>query len=346
MSDFTYIGKNIACEPYLFRGEITASNKLTVVSSSNFLGTITASIISASRFIGNIDSSSISISTSYALTSSYSVTSSYALTSSFASTAISSAFALSSSYALTSSYANTSSYTVTSSYAITSSYADTALSSAFAYSSSYSLNSISSSYALTASYALNAGAGGSGGGIFVSTSSIIQINFSSSVDTFVTNGVNYIYTLSFTTYDPTQLLVFLDGLEQEPVTDYNVSGTTLTLASVPPALLELEVRRFFSSANINIITASLNAQYFTGDGTTTQYALTQSVLKDHDILVTLNGLLKKPTADYTTTGSILNFISAPISGSDGQIRYMLSSTTGLLNLNPIEQDLKIGRAHV
>ena len=345
MSDFTYIGKNIACEPYLFRGEITANNKLTVVSSSNFLGTITASIISASRFIGYIDSasyaitSSYTVTSSYALTSSYSVTSSYALTSSFASTAISSAFALSSSYALTSSYANTSSYTVTSSYAITSSYADTALSSAFAYSSSYSLNSISSSYALTASYALNAGAGGSGGGIFVSTSSIIQINFSSSVDTFVTNGVNYIYTLSFTTYDPTQLLVFLDGLEQEPVTDYNVSGTTLTLASVPPALLELEVRRFFSSANISIITASLNAQYFTGDGTTTQYALTQSVLKDHDILVTLNGLLKKPTADYTTTGSILNFTSAPTLGSDGQIRYMLSSTTGLLNLNPIEQDL-------
>jgi hypothetical protein len=345
MSDFTFIGKNVVCEPYLFRGEITSNNKLTVVSSSNFLGTITASIISASRFIGYIDSasyaitSSYTVTSSYALTSSYTVTSSYALTSSFASTAISSAFALSSSYALTSSYANTSSYTVTSSYAITSSYADTALSSAFAYSSSYSLNSISSSYALTASYALNAGAGGSGGGIFVATSSIIEINFSSSVDNFVTNGVNYIYTLSFTTYDPTQLLVFLDGLEQEPVTDYNVSGTTLTLASVPPALLELEVRRFFSSANINIITASLNAQYFTGDGTTTQYALTQSVLKDHDILVTLNGLLKKPTADYTTTGSILNFISAPISGSDGQIRYMLSSTTGLLNLNPIEQDL-------
>ena len=348
MSDFTYIGKNIACEPYLFRGEITASNKLTVVSSSNFLGTITASIISASRFIGYIDSASYSITSSYtvtssyAITSSYTVTSSYALTSSFASTAISSAFALSSSYALTSSFASTaisSAFALSSSYALTSSYADTALSSAFAYSSSYSLNSNSSSYALTASYALNAGAGGSGGGIFVSTSSIIQINFSSSVDNFVTNGVNYIYTLSFSTYDPTQLLVFLDGLEQEPVTDYNVSGTTLTLASVPPALLELEVRRFFSSANINIITASLNAQYFTGDGTTTQYALTQSVLKDHDILVTLNGLLKKPTSDYTTTGSILNFTSAPTLGSDGQIRYMLSSTTGLINLNPIEQDL-------
>lgn len=285
MSDFTFIGKKIACEPYLFRGEITASNKLTVVSSSNFLGTITASIISASKFIGYIDSAS---------------------------------------------------YAITSSYAVTSSYADTALSSAFA---SYSLNSNSSSYSLTASYALNAGAGGSGGGIFVATSSIIEINFSSSVNNFITDGVNNTYTLSFTSNDPTQLLVFLDGLEQEPATDYNVSGTTLTLTSVPPALLELEARRFYSSANINIITASLNAQYFTGDGTTTQYALTQSVLKDHDILVTLNGLLKKPTTDYTTTGSILNFVSPPISGSDGQIRYMLSSTTGLVNLNPIEQDL-------
>ena len=74
MSDFTYIGKNIVCEPYLFRGEITASNKLTVVSSSNFLGTITASIISASRFIGYIDSASYSITSSYTVTSSYAIT--------------------------------------------------------------------------------------------------------------------------------------------------------------------------------------------------------------------------------------------------------------------------------
>jgi hypothetical protein len=298
MSDFTFIGKKIACEPYVFRGEVTASNKFTVVSSSNFLGAITASTISASKFIGYIDSSSYALTASYALNAASSIITG-------------------------------STYQITSSYAINSISASYALSSAFAYSSSYSVNSNSSSYALTASYALNAASAG-GGNIFVSTSSIIDINFSSSVDNFVTDGVSNTYTLSFSTYDPTQLLVFLDGLEQEPSTDYSVFGTTLTLTSIPPAALELEVRRFYSSANISILTSSLNAQYFTGDGSTTQYALTQSVLQDYDILVTINGLVKKPSTDYTTTGSILNFTSAPPSGSEGQFRYLLSSTTGLV----------------
>ena len=293
MSDFTFIGKKIACEPYLFRGEITASNKLTVVSSSNFLGSITASTISASKIIGYIDSASYSL---------YAVTASYAMNGGGAS------------------LVTGSTYPITSSWALNSVSASTALSSAFAYSSSY---------ALTASYALNAASGG-GGNIFVATSSIIDINFSSSVDKFVTNGVLSNYTLTFSANDPTQLLVFLDGLEQEPTTDYTVSGTTLSLTSVPPSSLELEVRRFYSSATINILTSSLNAQYFIGDGGTTQYNLSQSVSQDYDILVTINGLVKKPSLDYTTTGSILNFTSAPSSGSEGQFRYLLTSTTGLL----------------
>ena len=352
MSDFKYIGKNIVCEPYTFRSSITASS----ISAS---GTI-----SAKRFVGYIDSSSISISSSYALTASYALTSSYvltasyALTSSFASTAISSAFAYSSSFAETASYfsgsisnAISSSYSVSSSYSLTasyalnagsgtslgtgstypitsswslysisSSYADTALSSAFAYSSSYSL---------TASYALNAGSGG--GGIFVATSSIIDINFSSSVDKFVTDGVNNTYTLTLPSTNPNDLLVFLDGLEQEPTTDYTVSGTTFTMTSIPPANLELEVRKFYGAATISIITSSLNAQYFIGDGVTTQYVLTRSISNDYDVLVSFDGLIQKPTYDYTITGSILNFTSPPPTNIDGEIRYLMVSTTSLIS---------------
>lgn len=260
----------------------------------------------------------------------------------------------SASYALTASYAmngggggttliTASTYPITSSwalYSISSSYALTALSSAFAYSSSWAatasyfsgsisnaINALSSSYALTASYALNGG----GGGIFVSTSSIIDINFSSSVDKFVTDGVNNTYTLTFSSNSDSDLLVFLDGLEQEPTTDYTVFGSTLTLFPIPPANLELEVRRFYSSAVISIITSSLNAQYFTGDGITTQYNLTRSVSNDYDVLVSFDGLIQKPTYDYTVTGSILNFSAPPPLNIDGEIRYLMGSTTGLIS---------------
>jgi hypothetical protein len=357
MSDFKYIGKNIVCEPYTFRSSITASS----ISAS---GTI-----SAKRFVGYIDSASVSVSSSFALTASYAlnagsgtslgtgstypitaswavsssysttssilyiITSSYIISSSFASSSISSSYALSSSYSLTASYAlnagsgtslgTGSTYPITSSwslYSISSSYADTALSSAFAYSSSYSL---------TASYALNAGSGG--GGIFVATSSIIDINFSSSVDKFVTDGVNNTYTLTLPSTNPNDLLVFLDGLEQEPTTDYTVSGTTFTMTSIPPANLELEVRKFYSAATISIITSSLNAQYFIGDGVTTQYVLTKSVSNDYDVLVSFDGLIQKPTYDYTITGSILNFTSPPPTNIDGEIRYLMGSTTSLIS---------------
>lgn len=260
----------------------------------------------------------------------------------------------SASYALTASYAMNgggggttlitgSTYPITSSwsiYSVSSSYALTALSSAFAYSSSWAatasyfsgsisnaLYSVSSSYALTASYALNGG----GGGIFVATSSVIDINFSSSIDKFVTDGINNTYTLTFSSNSDSELLVFLDGLEQEPTTDYTVSGNTLTMFPTPPANLELEIRRFYSSAVISIITSSLNAQYFTGDGITTQYNLTRSVSNDYDVLVSFDGLIQKPTYDYTVTGSILNFSTPPPLNIDGEIRYLMGSTTGLIS---------------
>jgi len=224
----------------------------------------------------------------------------------------------------------------------TASYFSGSISNAIsAISSSYSL---SGSYALTASYALNGGSGG--GGIFVTTSSIIDINISSSVDKFITDGTNNTYTLTLSSTNPNDLLVFLDGLEQEPTTDYTVSGTTFTMISIPPANLELEVRKFYSSTTISIITSSLNAQYFTGNGVTTQYVLTRSVSNDYDVLVSFDGLIQKPTYDYTITGSVLNFTNAPPANIDGEIRYLMGSTTSLINGNTVSSSYALTSSYV
>jgi hypothetical protein len=306
--------------------QITLTNltkNITVASASWASSSVSSSYALTASYAlngnGGGGGTSLGTGSTYPFTSSWSV---YSVSSSYAQTALSSAFAYSSSYALTASYADnalSSAYAYSGSYSLSSSYADNALSSAFSYSSSY---------ALTASYALN---GGGGGGIFVTTSSIIDINFSSSVDKFVTDGTNNIYTLTFTATNSNELLVFLDGLEQEPTTDYTVSGNSLTMLPIPPANLELEVRRFYSSAKISIITSSLNAQYFTGDGLTTQYTLTKSVSNDYDILVSFDGLIQKPTYDYTVNGSLINFTSPPPVNIDGEIRYLMTSTTGLIS---------------
>ena len=344
---YQYIGQSVKDDLLNITSSVSASYALTASYALNSTGGGTT-LITGSTY-------PITASwAEYVVSSSYSLSASYALTSSFSQTALS---------ALSASYSNTSSYSITSSYAFTSSYASTALSSAFAYSSSFAetasyfsgsisnaINSISSSYslsgsyALTASYALNGGSGG--GGIFVTTSSIIDINISSSVDKFVTDGVTNTYTLTLPSTNPNDLLVFLDGLEQEPTTDYTVSGTTFTMISIPPANLELEVRKFYSSATISIITSSLNAQYFTGDGVTTQYSLTRSVSNDYDVLVSFDGLIQKPTYDYTITGSILNFTGAPPTNIDGEIRYLMGSTTGLINETNVSSSYALTSSYV
>ena len=344
---YQYIGQSVKDDLLNITSSVSASYALTASYALNSTGGGTT-LITGSTY-------PITASwAEYVVSSSYSLSASYALTSSFSQTALS---------ALSASYSNTSSYSITSSYAFTSSYASTALSSAFAYSSSLAetasyfsgsisnaINSISSSYslsgsyALTASYALNGGSGG--GGIFVTTSSIIDINISSSVDKFITDGTNNTYTLTLPSTNPNDLLVFLDGLEQEPTTDYTVSGTTFTMISIPPANLELEVRKFYSSATISIITSSLNAQYFTGDGVNTQYLLTRSVSNDYDVLVSFDGLIQKPTYDYTITGSILNFTGAPPTNIDGEIRYLMGSTTGLINETNVSSSYALTSSYV
>jgi hypothetical protein len=344
---------------YQYVGQSVKDDLLNITSSVSASYALTASYALNSTGGGTtlITGSTYPITASwaeYVVSSSYSLTASYALTSSFSQTASS---------ALSASYSNTSSYSITSSYALSSSFASTALSSAFAYSSSLaetasyfsgsisnaisaisSSYSLSGSYALTASYALNGGSGG--GGIFVTTSSIIDINISSSVDKFITDGTNNTYTLTLSSTNPNDLLVFLDGLEQEPTTDYTVSGTTFTMISIPPANLELEVRKFYSSTTISIITSSLNAQYFTGNGVTTQYALTRSVSNDYDVLVSFDGLIQKPTYDYTITGSILNFTSPPPTNIDGEIRYLMGSTTSLIDGNTVSSSYALTSSYV
>jgi hypothetical protein len=309
--------------------QITLTNltkNITVASASWASSSVSSSYALTASYAlngnGGGGGTSLGTGSTYPFTSSWSV---YSVSSSYAQTALSSAYAYSGSYALTASYADnalSSAFAYSSSWAATASYFSGSISNAI--SASYSL---SGSYALTASYALNGGSGG----IFVTTSSIIDINFSSSVDKFVTDGTNNIYTLTFTATNSNELLVFLDGLEQEPTTDYTVSGNSLTMLPIPPANLELEVRRFYSSAKISIITSSLNAQYFTGDGLTTQYTLTKSVSNDYDILVSFDGLIQKPTYDYTVNGSLINFTSPPPVNIDGEIRYLMTSTTGLIS---------------
>jgi hypothetical protein len=64
-----------------------------------------------------------------------------------------------------------------------------------------------------------------------------------------------------------------------------------------------------------------NASTFTGDNNTTTFTIVTGHTV-HSILVVLNGLVLRPTTDYTVSGTTLTFTSAPGTGDEIDVRYL------------------------
>jgi hypothetical protein len=110
------------------------------------------------------------------------------------------------------------------------------------------------------------------------------------------------------------VLVFVNGFQLTPTTDYTISGTTLTFQTAPANNAEITFRYLplggaYTSAN------------FTGDGTDTTFTI-DAGRAVNDVLVVVNGLTLVPTDDYTISGTTLTFSTAPANLAEITVRYL------------------------
>jgi len=110
------------------------------------------------------------------------------------------------------------------------------------------------------------------------------------------------------------VLVFVNGFQLTPTTDYTISGTTLTFQTAPANSAEITYRYLplggaYTSAN------------FTGDGSDTTFTI-DAGRAVNDVLVVVNGLTLVPTDDYTISGTTLTFASAPANLAEITVRYL------------------------
>jgi hypothetical protein len=110
------------------------------------------------------------------------------------------------------------------------------------------------------------------------------------------------------------VLVFVNGFQLTPTTDYTISGTTLTFATAPASSAEI-VYRYLP------IGGAYTHANFTGDGTDTTFTIDSSRAVD-DILVVVNGLTLVPTDDYTISDTTLTFATAPTNLAEITVRYL------------------------
>ncbi len=318
---------------------ITSSWALRAVSASvsNTSSYISPTFISASAAasgFGTGGGSSLITGSTYPITSSWAETSSISISSSFSNTSISSSFSTTSSF-ISSNFISSSAaasgfgpqlvtgstYPITSSWAITASFSTT--------SSYISPTFISAS---AASSGFGVGGGGGGGGILVNTSSLITATLTSSTQQFVSDGITTNYGLNELSKSATDFIVFVNGIGQRPTASYNVvSQSTLVFTSPPTSGSNVEVRYFSTALQVSFATSSIGAEYYTGNNSSSLFLLTQQyVYHDYDVIVSLDGLIQKPTIDYTVnSGSYLSFTVPPPDNTDIEVRYIVVTTTAI-----------------
>ena len=162
-------------------------------------------------------------------------------------------------------------------------------------------------------------------------------------DTFTAGSNQTAYTLSVDPGSPYAITVYIANVWQKPVTNYTVSGTTMTLASAPTAGVEVYVRYYgvalavgtVADASITgvklqdgtitidkIAAGAYTKQTFTGDNTTTAFTLSTDPGVAQALLVMVDNVVQEPTENYTTTGTTLTFTSAPALNARIYVRYL------------------------
>ena len=82
----------------------------------------------------------------------------------------------------------------------------------------------------------------------------------------------------------------------------------------------------------NPVTQSFIAgtDYFNGDGSTTAFTLSRSVVSTNDIQATVNNVVQQPNTAYTVNGTTITFTSAPSAGTGNiYVRYLSTTTQSI-----------------
>ena len=135
--------------------------------------------------------------------------------------------------------------------------------------------------------------------------------------TYTGNGVATTYTVT-SGVTVSSVLVTENGLVQTPTVDYTISGSTLTFIVAPASNVAIQIRE------LAISIATTNApvyRAYTGNGVANTFTIT-SGLSANSLIVAENGVIQRPTTDYSVSGSNVVFVSAPASNVDIQIHEL------------------------
>ena len=140
-------------------------------------------------------------------------------------------------------------------------------------------------------------------------------------DQFTGDGSTTAFSLTNTPSSEDKTLVFIQGVYQEK-SGYSISGNTLTFTTAPPNGYTIEVTVY---SKITIADNTVNIERFTGNGSDTDFTLTNAPSSSNNLDVYISGLYQEKNT-YTLTGSTLTLTEAPVTGAVVECRSVANIT--------------------
>ena len=132
-------------------------------------------------------------------------------------------------------------------------------------------------------------------------------------DLFTANGTDTTFILSSTPSSEDNLIVFVEGVYQNK-NSYSLSGSTLTISPAVPNTQEIVVHQIGDVVS----GVGLLRNNFTGDGSTTDFTLSQDPLHEDNLFIYSDGVYQEK-GEFSVSGTTLSFTSAPANGDSIEV---------------------------
>lgn len=159
---------------------------------------------------------------------------------------------------------------------------------------------------------------------------------------FSGNASSVAFTLTRKVVSPTDMEVFVENVQQEPIVAYSSTGTTLTFTSAPPSgtnNVYVVYKNYNLGAQVTVPDGSItyaklanNIRIFTTDnlvanGTNRVFTLSEIPADANTLMVSVDGVVQRAPIHYTVSGNQITFDSAPPALSNVHVRHLGFRTT-------------------
>ena len=157
------------------------------------------------------------------------------------------------------------------------------------------------------------------------------------MDRFSGDASTLTFTLTRKVAYATDIEVFVENIQQEPLTAYDVNSTSLIFTEAPPSgTLNVYVyyRQASNNSQVTLADGSVtyaklanNIRLFTTDnltanGNNSVFVLSEEPADANTVFVTIDGVVQRAPVHYTTSGTTITFTSAPPALSNVHVRHL------------------------